>query len=204
MNKFNKMIGQQFGQPKGFIGRICCKIMNVINKKMYKSVINEIIADSTFDILDIGYGNGYLLHKMYKKFGCNLKGIEVSPDAEKLAFKRNKNEIKKGKIELIAADCCDMPFKSGQFEFVTTVNTIYFWKDTEKGLTEIQRVLKDGGVFYCAVYSKDWLQKMPYTQEGFKFFDMEDYIRLGQMAGFSEVKIKDIKKNKNFLIEFKR
>lgn len=195
------MIGRQFGNPHGFIGAICCKIMNVINKRMYKSVANEIAADSSSTILDVGYGNGYLLKKLYKKCGCKLFGIEVSHDAEKLAVKRNKKGIEAGKIKLLQADCCNMPFEAEAFDYVTTVNTIYFWEDTEKGLSEICRILKGGGKFYNAVYSKAWLHKLSYTKEGFKFFERDDYIRFGEKAGF-RVEIKEIKKDKNFLVVF--
>ena len=196
------MISRQFGNPKGFIGRICCKIMNVINRRMYKSVVNEITADATSNILDVGYGNGYLLSKLYKKFKCSIYGIEVSPDAAKLACKRNKKAVKAGKIKLILADCCNMPFKGEEFDFVTTVNTAYFWEDTEKGLAEIYRVLRSGGIFFNAVYKKEWLQKLSYTKEGFKFFTEEDFIFLGKKVGFTEVKIQEIKRGKNFLVMF--
>ena len=196
------MIGQQFGNPHGLVGKICCKIMNIINKKMYKSVVDEITADTNTTILDVGYGNGYLLKKLYNKSPCYLYGIEVSKDAEKLAYKRNKRSVDSGKIKLLHADCCDMPFKSEVFDFVATVNTIYFWEDTEKGLSEIYRVLKNDGKFYNAVYTKDWLQKLSYTKDGFKFFEKEDYIRLGEKAGFKEIYIKEIKKGKNFLVIF--
>lgn len=202
MNKFNKMISRQFGNPNGFIGRICCKIMNIINKRMYKSVVNEITADATSNILDVGYGNGYLLSKLYKKFKCSLYGIEVSSDAEKLAYNRNKMAIKAGKLKLIQADCCNMPFQDEEFDFVTTVNTVYFWHNAEKGLAEIHRVLKSGGIFYNAVYKKEWLQKFSYTKEGFKFFTEEDFIFLGKKVGFTEVKIQEIKRGKNFLVTF--
>ena len=202
MNKFNKMIGRQFGNPHGFIGMVCCKIMNVINKKMYKSVANEITANSDSTVLDVGYGNGYLLKNLYKKYACNLYGIEVSTDAKKLAQNKNKKGIKAEKIKLLEADCCNMPFIADTFDFVATVNTIYFWEDTLKGLSEIRRTLKRGGKFYNAVYTKEWLQKIPYTKEGFKFFDEEDYFRLGKNARFTQVQIKEIKQNKNFIVIF--
>lgn len=202
MSKFNKMIGQQFGNPHGFIGQICCKIMNVINNGMYKSVLNQINADAHSTILDVGYGNGYLLKKLYKKFDCDLYGIELSADAQKLAYKRNKRAVERGTIKLLQADCCNMPFEQETFDIITTVNTVYFWEDTQKGLTEIHRALKKGGKFYSAVYTKEWLKKLPYTKEGFKFFDNEDYIRLGESAGFSQVIIKEIKQGKNLIVEF--
>lgn len=200
MSKFSKMIGRQFSNPRGFMGRICCKIMNAVNNKMYKSVADEMAADESSSILDVGYGNGYLLSRLYKKFGCDLTGIEISSDAEKLARKRINKGIEAGKIKLLTADCCDMPFTEEAFEFVTSVNTIYFWEDTEKGLTEIFRVLKKGGKFYNAVYDKQWLQKLSYTKEGFKFFGREDYILLGKKAGFTDIRIKEISKSKNFII----
>ena len=200
MSKFNKMIGQQFGNPQGFVGRMCCKIMNIINKRMYEAVVREIDAEPSSTILDVGYGNGYLLKKLYKKFSCNLCGIEVSSDVEKQAHKCNKRGIEDGKIQLLQADCCDMPFEAETFDFVTTVNTIYFWQDTLKGLAEIHRVLKDGGVFCNAVYTQEWLKKLAYTREGFKFFDKEDYVKLGKEAGFHKVETKEIKQGKNFVV----
>ena len=169
---------------------------------MYRSVVKTIRADDSATILDVGYGNGYLLQQLDKKFACNLYGIEVSPDAGKLAAKRNKKGVDAGKIRLLQADCCDMPFNEQTFDFITTVNTIYFWQDTEKGLSEIARVLKPDGKFYNAVYSRAWLQKLAYTKEGFKFFNQQDYIDLGRKAGFAKVEIVDIKKNKNFLVVF--
>lgn len=198
------MIGQQFANPHGFVGWVCCKIMNIINRQMYHSVVKEIEAGDSATILDVGYGNGYLLKKLYKKCECNLCGIEMSTDAEKLASKRNIKGIKAGKIKLLQADCCNMPFETEEFDYVTTVNTIYFWEDTEKGLTEIHRTLKSDGIFYNAVYSKEWLQKLSYTKEGFKLFEKEDYIRLGKDVGFTKVEIIEIKKNKNFLVIYKK
>lgn len=82
------------------------------------------------------------------------------------------------------------------------MNTIYFWNNTEKGLSEIYRTLKDDGIFYNAVYSKQWLQKLSYTQKGFKFFEKDDYIESGLKAGFLKVSIKETAGGKSFLIKY--
>ena len=88
------------------------------------------------------------------------------------------------------------------FDAITTINTIYFWDDTLKGLEEIYRTLKIGGIFYNAVYSKEFLKKLSYTKKGFKFFEKEDYITLGKKAGFSDVFIKEIIKRKSYIISY--
>ena len=82
------------------------------------------------------------------------------------------------------------------------MNTIYFLSYAAQGVSEIYRTLKDGGVFYNAVYSKQWLKKTPYTQKGFKLFEKEDYIKLGKKAGFSKISIKEIAHGKSYLIKY--
>lgn len=63
MSRFSEYIGSQFGNPHGFVGKICCVIMNVINKAMYKNTVSLMDVKKGDAVLDIGYGNGYLLRK---------------------------------------------------------------------------------------------------------------------------------------------
>lgn len=56
----------------------------------------------------------------------------------------------------------------GRFAAVTSINTVYFWNNTVKGLSEIRRVLKLGATFYNVVYTKEWLDKLFYTKKGFQ------------------------------------
>ncbi len=69
MGKFSEYIGSQFRDPRGIVGIICCKIMNVINRAMYKRVVALIDIPDGAKILDIGYGNGCLCQGMYL---CNV------------------------------------------------------------------------------------------------------------------------------------
>ena len=78
MSKFTEYIGRQFGDPHGFVGKVCCIIMNVINKRMYLKVVDEVRLSGGEKLLDIGYGNGYLLQKLYKKAKAELYGIDIS------------------------------------------------------------------------------------------------------------------------------
>lgn len=204
MKRFSEYIGSQFGNPRGAIGKLCCIIMNKINKAMYESIVTNIKLYSHSTLLDIGYGNGYLIQKIYKKFGSNIVGIDISEDMKNIASKRNSEGIAINKIQLLLGNCCELNFDNNTFEAVTSVNTIYFWNDTEKGLSEIYNVLKSGGIFYNAVYSKKWLQKLSYTKKGFKLFNNEDLISLGKKVGFSEISIKDISNGKSYIIQYKK
>ncbi|MCL4101269.1 class I SAM-dependent methyltransferase [Fibrobacter sp. HC4] len=204
MSKFSEYIGSQFGNPRGVVGAICCVIMNVINRAMYKNTVALVDVKSDDKILDIGFGNGCLLQRLYGKFKCDLYGIDISEDMVNAAMERNKVAADDGKLHLQIGDCCDLPFDEGIFAAVTSINTIYFWNDTAKGLSEIRHVLKPGGIFYNVVYTKEWLDKLSYTKKRFKKFEPEDLISLGSNANFEKVTVKEIVKGKSFVVMFKK
>lgn len=204
MSKFSEYIGSQFGNPRGFVGKCCCIIMNIINNAMYKSVVENICINEKSNVLDIGYGNGNLIHKIYKKYKSTIFGIDISEDMKNSATNRNQSAIDCGKVFLSVGDCCELNFDNNFFDAVTSINTIYFWNNTLIGLKEIHRVLKSGGTFYNVVYSKEWLKRLSYTKKGFKFFETDDYISLGYEAGFSEVLVKNIANGKSYIICFKK
>lgn len=200
MGKLTEYIGSQFGNPHGFVGKICCLIMNIINKAMYKNTVALICADCDDKVMDIGYGNGYFLQCLYRKTESDLYGIDISEDMLKQATKRNKKAAERGKLHLQLGDCCDLSYENNTFEAVSSINTVYFWSDTVKGLSEINRVLKPGASFYNVVYTKKWLDTLAYTQKGFKKFESEQLIALGKKAGFDKIEVKDIMKGKSFVV----
>ncbi|MCQ2407877.1 MAG: class I SAM-dependent methyltransferase [Oscillospiraceae bacterium] len=204
MSKFTEYIGSQFGNPRGLIGRICCIIMNVINKAMYKKTVALIDAGPNDKVMDIGYGNGYFLKYLYKKTRSDLYGIDISADMLKRATKTNKEAWKQGKLHLQSGDCCALPYNDSTFIAISSINTVYFWSDTVKGLSEIFRVLKTGGSFYNVVYTKEFLDELAYTKKGFKKFDSKQLVELGKQAGFDHIQVKHIVKGKSFVVIYSK
>ena len=204
MSKFSEYIGSQFGNPHGIIGRVCCIIMNAINNRMYKRTIDFVTISSGDRVLDIGYGNGYLLRLMDRAYSPEMYGIDISEDMLIHASQKNRTADCENRLHLSVGDCCELPYENDFFSAVTSVNTIYFWSDPVKGLTEILRCLKGGGVFCNAVYSKKWLDSLSYTRTGFKKYETEQLVELGYQAGFAEVEVKEISKGKSFAVIYKK
>ena len=200
MRKFTEYIGSQFGNPHGFVGRICCVIMNVINKAMYKNTVALMKVNPGDKVLDIGYGNGYLLQSIYRKVQVDLYGIDISQDMMAPATQRNKKAADRGQLFLQIGDCCHLSYEDNMFSAVSSINTVYFWRDTMKGLLEIHRVLAPGASFYNVAYTKEWLDTLSYTKKGFKKFEPEQLIALGKQAGFEKIDMKDIVKGKSFVV----
>ena len=200
MSKFSEYIGSQFGNPRGLIGKICCIGMNIINKPMYRNTVAQMNFDKGDKILDIGYGNGFLLYEIYKKNQVDMYGIDISEDMKKTAIKRNNMALKNGQLFLEIGDCCDLPYENDMFSAVSSINTIYFWSDTVKGLSEIQRVLKKGKSFYNLIYTKEWFGESSVTEKGFKKFDADELVELGKEAGFEKVEVRDVVKGKSLMV----
>ena len=115
MSKLSKYIGSQFGNPTGIIGKCCCVIMNIINNAMYRKVVNLLNAKENDKILDIGYGNGYLVQQMYKKYRSNMYGIDISEDMKSCANNRNRKGVSEDKIHLEVGDCCELRYENDFF-----------------------------------------------------------------------------------------
>lgn len=200
MNRLSKYISSQFKNPKGIGGIIITIVQNVFNKQLYKSTVSVVNINAGEKLLDIGYGNGYLLELLYKKQSVDMYGIDISDDAKDMAVKKNKKAANAGQLHLSVGDCCDLPYETDTFDAVTSINTVYFWSDTVKGLSEIKRTLKIGKSFYNVLFTKAYLDTIKYTQIGYKKFQPEELIDCGKKAGFENIEIKEIVKGKSFVV----
>lgn len=124
MSKFSEYIGSQFRNPRGLPGIVSCLGMNVINQAMYQKAASLLDIPRGAKVLDIGYGNGYLL--------------------------------------------------------------------------------KSDGCFYNVLYTKEWLDRLSYTEKGFKKFEAGQLVQLGYEAGFHDVQVQEIRKRKSFVLICKK
>ena len=86
----------------------------------------------------------------------------------------------------------------------SSINTVYFWSDTVKGLSEIRSCLVSGGSFVNAVYTKEWLTHTKMAEKGFKKFDPDDLLELGKQACFTDITVSEIKKGRNFAVIYRK
>lgn len=195
-----KYISGQFSKPTGIGGMISTFIMNRINQIQYRSVIDNLNCSNEDRILDIGFGNGYLIKNLAKNNNSYFYGIEISDDMVKAGCKRNSKLIEQGKVHLIKGNVMDIPFETSFFDKVYTVNTIYFWEDIDKSLSEIKRVLKPNGIFINVIYSKEWLEKVKYTKYGFLKFTPKELEEAAIHNGLQVVELIETRKDISYCI----
>ena len=201
VNKFIKYVGNNFGNPSGIGGKISTKIMNIINKNQYKAILENINLEPNNNVLDIGFGNGYLINQLFKKnIPINIFGIEISNDMLNNVSQKNRQIIEDKKLKLFLEDISKTSFEENTFDKIYTVNTIYFWDELEKSFSEIKRILKPNGIFLNVIYTKEYLNKIIYTKYGFKKYTVYEIKNITEENVMKIIKTIEIRRNKSYCI----
>ncbi len=93
-------------------------------------------------ILDVGCGQGIELTQNLRN-GNDVIGLDFS-----------KESLKRIKGSIVCGDAENLPFKSLAFSLVYSFGVLHHIQRTEKGIREIQRVLKYGGIAIIILYNK--------------------------------------------------
>lgn len=93
-------------------------------------------------VLELGCGNGKSLAGILEKKPARLVGLDFSEIALRVAVERFPTGV-----ELVRADCQELPFKKEEFDYVIANHVVGAMteKDRENSIAEIKRVLKKGG-----------------------------------------------------------
>ena len=200
-----RYISNNFGNPTGIGGVVSTKFMNFFNQKQYKSVLQNMKLEPNNRVLDIGFGNGYLIKKLVEQnVPVKIYGIEISKDMLQKVKLKNMQNIENGILELDLANINKTSFENNFFDKAYTVNTIYFWNELEKCFSEIKRILKPNGIFMNVIYTKEFLDKILYTKYGFKKYSVEEIIKMTKENGMEIIETIEIKKNKSYCIISKK
>ena len=139
-------ISRQFAMPHGTLGRLAGWTMAFANAGMNRLTIENMTAQRTDQILEIGFGPGALIERLARLVPEGfVAGIDPSETMLAQAVARNRAAIEAGRVDLRLAGISAIPFADARFDVVCTVNTIYFWPNPPEDLAEVRRVLRDGG-----------------------------------------------------------
>lgn len=134
-----------FGNPKGLLGRIMLMSMDREHLPMALWALEQIRIPANGRIADLGGGGGYNIKRM---LGMSKKakfiGLDISDESVKKARKVNKDELGK-RVKIIRGSVEKLPFKDKSVDLITAFETVFFWKKIEKSFGEVYRSLVNGG-----------------------------------------------------------
>lgn len=181
----DRYIAKQFSDPKGIGGGLISLIMNKQNRPLYEETIRLLSISDTDCVLDIGCGNGYVLKMIARQHNCSLTGIDPSESIIKAASRRCHRFAKSGRMTFMRQAISATSFPDNSFNKAYTVNTVYFWDDLNRAMSEIRRVLKPNGFFINTLYSDETLSRFSHTQFGYKRFSLKQLKSAGTGNGFA-------------------
>lgn len=102
--------------------------------------------------LDSGCGGGRYSFAMALMGAASVIGVDVSEEGLENARQRG-SEMGLSQVNFRHASVLELPFPSGEFDFVCCSGVLHHTPGIEQGLTECYRVLKPGGSLYLLLYS---------------------------------------------------
>ncbi len=118
-------------------------------KRRAGRIVQELDPQIGDKILEVGCGDGFYLHLLS---GLGMKLDLTGVDVDKPALESAKRNLEGKKIKLIEADLMKkLPFKNNHFNKVIMSEVAEHLPNDVKGLVEVSRVLKRGGILVVTV-----------------------------------------------------
>ena len=181
-------LARQLACPEGEQGIALGAKMNEMNSFITERSINALEPVPGEHILEVGFGNGKLSMPIIEAIGTNghFIGVETSSVLAQQASARFKQDGFTH-VTILSDDCHLINIENNTLDGALAVNVLYFIDDMVAFFRKIHGWLKPGGRMVIGIRSSDSLQKMPFTQLGFKNRTLEVIKCAMHDAGFINV-----------------
>ena len=183
---------QNTRKPVGFGGTIMVRLMNVCHSPIATWGFSKLTMRDNLNILDIGCGGGKNIATWLRKSkNSHVTGLDYSEVSVDESSKKNKWAIKRNRCEILRGNVAEMPFSDNTFDCVSAFETIYFWPGLEECFTEVNRVLKHGGIFMVCNGSdgeNESDEKWVNIIEGMNVYNEDQLHSALEKAGFYKIK----------------
>ena len=161
------------------------------------SQIPSNIQKNKFSFLDIGCGNGWVVRKMNDLTNC-IKSVGM--DGAKNMI--NKASALSPDLDYLQTDLDNLNY-SEKFEVVFSMEVLYYLQEPLKTISYIQNnMLKENGFFIMGI--DHYLENKPSLKWpkdlnlNLQTLSIDDWVKMVQLAGFSQVKYKQFGAKENW------
>lgn len=123
------------------------------------------------EILEIGCGTGSMWKDKLDLLNNNSK-LLLTDISEGMINTARETLGEHDNVAFDTADIMNLPYESAQFDIVIANMMLYHVPDLDKGLSEVERVLKNNGIFYCATIGENGT--IPYISDLLKDYGAKD------------------------------
>ena len=127
-----------------------------------KKVVRKIKNLEAEKVLDIATGTGDLAIMIAENTKSQITGLDLSAGMLDVGRKKVVEKNLENRIEMIQGDSENLPFEDASFDAITVSFGVRNFENLEKGLKEINRVLKPNGTFIILEFAQP--QSFPMKQ----------------------------------------
>ncbi len=149
-----------------------------IDVKWRNKVVDLVAASNPERILDIATGTGDLAINLAKTEAKEIIGLDISDGMLEVGRQKIAHKSLENLISMVIGDSENLPFNDNSFDAITVAFGVRNFEHLEKGLEEILRVLKPGGLFVILETSVP--TKTPFKQ-GYKFYSKYILPNIGKL-----------------------
>jgi SAM-dependent methyltransferase len=180
------------------------ELMEKEHGKNVSKFLEKVFFEKTFSFLDVGCGNGWVVRKISANPKCQKAvGIDTS---KKMIVQAKKD--KKNSNEVYFHTNIESWKYAGKFDFIFSMESLYYTDSIDVALKKIFKLLKPGGQFFCGT---DFYTDNKATAKWSKILNMQMHLHSRQEwkkffvnVGFETKtkQIKDLKNKKKWKREF--
>lgn len=184
-----KFLAGQLSNPSGIFGRlILAPLWNRRNSALNDAVFDSLDLRPHDRVLEVGFGGGYLLGRMLKVAADGFfAGVDISPEMVAFCERRYRPLVAAGRLELKCAKAEALPYEAAYFNKACTVNSIFYWEDAQRAISEMWRVLEEDGRLVICFTCKECLEDKSFARHGVATYEAEEVRQMLQSAGFREI-----------------
>lgn len=125
-----------------------------IDKTWRRKVVKAVASTNPEKVLDVATGTADLAIALSKYSQAGIDGIDISRKMLDVGDQKIKQKNLTGQIRLMQADSENLPFEDETFDAVMVAFGVRNFEDLDRGLREMQRVTRKGGMLAVLEFSK--------------------------------------------------
>ncbi len=182
-------IRRQLALPSGRGGRVVGALLNRINGRVNRLVVDALEINNGDRTLDLGFGGGVGIAALLASPAAHVTGVELSEEMLAAARKRFAGPLGEGRLAIVQGTVGALPLADSSVDRILTVNTLYFWPDPEAGARELARVLAPGGRLIVAIDRPEAMVRRGMDRPPFRLYSGDELAAVLRAGGLEGVRI---------------
>lgn len=190
------LIGEQFGRPRGLLGRLAGRFMARNNAAFNRWLVSELAQElpPPGRVLELGSGPGIGLRHLLATFpNADVYGVDPSAEMRAQAQSRNAQAVAQGRLTFLDGVGFDAAALD-PFDLVMAVHVLYFWAEPAHQLRTLHAALAPGGHIVLGYQLREHMPgvaQRDFPKAGHHLYDEDSQVQdLLEIAGFQVLPVR--------------